>query len=76
MHWCCSCLERIKGRGYSRLSQVESGLGEEAGQDPGAVLQAAEPGLDQRDELVEGAPGQVDQAAFQVRPDGLLTWVT
>ena len=46
--------------------EVQSGLGGEAGDQPGVVLHPLEAGLDQCGDLVDGAFGEVGQAGLQM----------
>jgi hypothetical protein len=45
--------------------QGESGLGEEAWDQVGSVLDAFQPGADDRGEVVDAVDGEVAQAGFQ-----------
>ena len=51
--------------------QGQSGLGQESADEGGPVLDALEPVLDDRGELVHVAGGEVAQAVLHVRPDTL-----
>ena len=68
-------LQRLKGQGLVLRwfgFEAESGLGEESVDEGGPVLDALEPVLDDRGQLVGGAAGsQVAQAVFHVRPGAL-----
>ena len=57
------------------VTQVESGLGQEAVEEAGPVLHPPEPGLHQRGQLVDVLPGEVRQGSFQVRPDRFSRFV-
>lgn len=57
--------------GRSPWWSIQSGSGDEPGEQVRAVLDLSEPAGDQCRELVDGALRQVDQRSFQVRPDSL-----
>src|SRR6266498_1122735 len=64
-------LESRQGLGLWPRGEVESGAGQEPGDQTWTVLDAFESGLDQGEELIDAAFGQVGQALLQMRPDCL-----
>src|SRR5690606_30602652 len=59
----------VESSGLRRLwVEGQAGLGEEAGQQVGSVLDAFEPVAHDRGELVDAGGGEVAQAAFDVGP--------
>jgi len=55
------------------VTEVETGLGQEAVEEARPVLHPPEPGLHQRGQLAEAGFGEVGQGSLQVRPDCLTT---
>jgi hypothetical protein len=67
-------LQRLNGEHlglYGGWGWRVSGLGQESLHESGPVLDALEPVLDDRGELVHVAGGEIAQAVFHVRPDAL-----
>src|SRR5205823_14535194 len=56
--------------------EIESGFGEESGDEVWPVLDPFQSGLDQGEELVDAAFGQVGQGPLQMRPHRLSRLVT